>query len=248
MVVNPVPSIMPKGAARGRTLSGIRAPVIERYFEIFIFLYEIFISGLTYILICMKLSNMHISRRRTVYRCNDHIDVQVRKYMIHVVDANACITYLQMLIDSPYRWIYLYIYMHTCVYTYIAWHDKSQSFLHIARKTPTNPLSNPTKAKKQWESHEAQPLIQTPMFSIATLWPFNETAPLAGAATAWCVPFVTCVTVGRRSGDRRWKNARKAALSRGDARHGWPGKTPATYDTSCGVMNSRGWWTGSNVP
>ena len=117
MVANPVPSIMPKGAAEGRTLSGIRAPVIERYFEIFIFLYEIFISGLTYILICMKLSNMHISRRRTVYRCNDHIDVQVRKIYdtrgrckcMHNIPTDVNRFSLQMN-------TYIYIYAYMCIY------------------------------------------------------------------------------------------------------------------------------------
>ena len=46
-----------------------------RYFEIFIFLDEIFISG---------------RRRRIVYRCNDYIDVQVSQHTTH----------LQMLIYS----------------------------------------------------------------------------------------------------------------------------------------------------
>ena len=132
------------------------------------------------------------------------------KYMIHVVDANACITYLQMLIDSPYRWIYLYIYI--CIHVYIhTLHDMISLSHSYTLQGKHQQIHFPTQPKpRNNENHvKLQPLIQTPMFSIATLWPFNETAPLAGAATAWCVPFVTCVTVGRRSGDRRWRTPGK---------------------------------------
>ena len=83
----------------------------------------------------------------------------------------------------------------TCVYTYIAWHDKSHSFLHIAR-TPTNPVSNP------WSQETNRPAWQVPqrrdVSLLSPLWPWGEEATTEGeerpesrTQSRWCTPWMT---------------------------------------------------------
>ena len=163
--------------------------------------------------------------------------------MIHVADANACITYLQMLIDSPCRWIYIYTYAYMCIFI----HDKSQSFLHIARKTPTNPLSNPPNQETMritWSFNRSFKL------RCSQLPPYGRLnkPPMGRCRNGVMCPFCHLCDRGEKKRRQKVKNARKAALSRGDARHGWPNWRHRHMTSSCGVMNSRGWWTGSNVP
>lgn len=201
MVVNPVPSIMPKGAAEGRTLSGIRGSGNwEIFWDIHISIWDLHFWSNVYVWIDQ---NMHMCRRRTVYRCNDHIDVQVRK----IYDTRGRCKYMHNIPTDVNRFS-LQVNIYICIHVYIhTLHDMislSHSYTfqgkhqQIHFPTQPKPRNNENHITYASTAHSNSDVLNCHLKGRLTKPPC-----LAGAATAWCVPFVTCVTVGRRSDDRR---------------------------------------------
>lgn len=115
-------------------------------------------------------------------------------------------------------------------------HDKSQSFLHIARKSPTNPVSNPPNQETMRITWSFNRSFKLRCSQLPTLWPFWRNRPIGRCRNGVMCPFCHLCDRGEKKRRQKVKNARKAALSRGDARHGWPNWRHRH------MTRAAGWW------